>query len=87
MSALATAHPDDGVDIGMLNPVDVNTTPIAGDMSVVKDDYPLVVYRLPPVVHGPAYYPPWRDGDSPGGGRLLHLRGDGFFLYERDNGK
>jgi len=87
LSPLADAHSEDRIDIGMLNPVEVSTTSIASDMSVVKNDFPLVAYRLPPVVHGPAYYPAWRDGVSRGSGRSKYLRGGRFFLHERDNDK
>lgn len=84
---LASAHPEDGFDIGMLNPVEVKTISAASDMSVVENAFPLVAYRLPPVVHGPAYYPAWRGGESRGGGWFEYLRGGRFFLHGREDDK
>lgn len=87
MSPIANAHSEARIDIGMLNPVEVNTTSIASDMSVVKNDFPPVAYRLPSVVHGPAYYPAWRGGESRGKGWFEYLRGGRFFLHEGDDDK
>ncbi|MFM0284087.1 hypothetical protein P0D75_39375 [Paraburkholderia sediminicola] len=87
MSSLASAHSEARIDIGMLNPVEVKTTSTASDVLVVENAFPLVAYRPPPVVHGPAYYPAWRGGESRGGGAFEYLRGGRFFLHERDDDK
>ncbi|MFM0597190.1 hypothetical protein [Paraburkholderia dilworthii] len=87
MSPSVGAFPEDGITIGMRNPVEVDLTPVADDMSLVKDDAPLATHAIPQVVHGPAYYPVWRVGESPGRGRLIHSRGDGFSFQERDDDK
>lgn len=87
ISPLASAHSEARIEIGMLNPVEVNATSIATDVSVVRNDFPLMAYRIPPVVHGPAYYPAWRAGEPRGKGWFEYLRGGRFFLYERDNDK
>ncbi|MFM0732697.1 hypothetical protein PQQ52_19650 [Paraburkholderia sediminicola] len=87
MMARASAHPEGGFDIAMLNPIEVSTTSVASEMSVAENDFPLVAYRLPPIVHGPAYYPAWRDGMPRGRRRFEYLRGGRFFLHERDNDK
>ncbi len=87
VSPIANAHSEARIDIGMLNPVDVNTTSIASDVSVVKNDFPLLAYRLPPVVHGPTYYPAWRGGESRGSGWFEYLGGGRFLLHERDDYK
>jgi hypothetical protein len=84
---LASAHPEEGFDIGMLNPVVVNPASVASDMSVVENDFPPMAYRPPPVVHGPAYYPAWRGGGSRGSGWFDYLRSGRFFLHERDDDK
>lgn len=85
MSPPASALSEVRIDIGMLNPVEVNTTSIESDVSVVRNDFPLVAYRIPPVVHGPAYYPLWRGGESRRRGWFEYLRGGRFFLQERDD--
>lgn len=87
MNPPAGAHSEHGIDIGMLNQADVNTTFVAGGPSVPDSDSPPSAHRLPPVVHGPAYYPAWRVDESPGSLRLIHLRGDGFSFRERDDDK
>jgi len=84
MNAQASANPEESLAIRMLNPTVVSTTAIASDMPVVENDFPLVAYRLPPVVHGPAYYPAWRAGGSRGSGWFDYSRGGRFFLHERD---
>lgn len=85
--SVASARPEDSVDIGMLNPVVVNTVSVASDISVVENDFPPMAYRPPPVVHGPAYYPAWRGGLSRGSGWFDYLRGGRFFLHESDDDK
>jgi|AACY02.2.fsa_nt_gi hypothetical protein len=85
MSPLASAQSQACIEIGMLNPVEVNTTSIASDISDVKNDLPLVTYRIPPVVHGPGYYPAWRGDELRGRGWFEYLRGGRFFLHERDD--
>ncbi|MBK5085483.1 hypothetical protein IQ287_05665 [Burkholderia sp. R-69927] len=83
----ASARPEESFDIVMLNPVVVNTISVASDMSVVENDFLPMAYRPPPVVHGPAYYPVWRDGVSRGSGWFEYLRSGRFFLHERDDDK
>lgn len=84
---LASAHPEESFDIGMLNPGVVNTVSVASDMSVVENDFPPMAYRPSLVVHGPAYFPEWRGGVSRGSGWFEYLRGGRFFLHERDDNK
>ncbi|RKE25251.1 hypothetical protein B0G76_6778 [Paraburkholderia sp. BL23I1N1] len=85
VSPPANAYPEDRIDIGMHNRVEVNLTSVANDMSLVKDDVPLATHAIPPLVHEPTY-PAWQLVEPPGKGRFVHLRGDGFFLQERNNG-
>lgn len=86
VSPPANAYPEGRIDIGMHHWVDVNLTSVADGMSLVKDDMPLATYAIPPLVHGPTYYPAWQLVEPPGKGRFVHLHGDGFFLQERNNG-
>jgi hypothetical protein len=84
---LARARPEEGFDIAMLNPAVVKTISFASDMSVVENDFLPMAYRPPPVVHGPAYYPVWRDGVSPDSGWFEYSRSGRFFLHGRDDDK
>jgi len=86
MNPQASGNTEEGLAMGVLNPVVISTTAVASDMSVVEDDFPPMTYRLPLVVHGPAYYPAWRAGGSRGSGWFEYLRRGRFFLHERDGG-
>lgn len=86
MSPSANACPEVRIDMGMHNPVEPNLMSVIDGISPVKDDVPLETHAIPPLVHGPTYYPAWQFVVPTGKGRFVHLRGDGFLLQERNNG-
>ncbi|WP_133061274.1 hypothetical protein [Paraburkholderia hospita] len=81
-SPLASAYSGgDILQIGMLNPTDINQTPVTDDVSVSIADRPPSSRGLASPLHVSERYPEWQYLPFHGStGRLQHLRGNGFYL-------